>query len=82
MPRYAVSCSTLSSAERSRAFEVLATRFPEIDVVAEHHHATTQMLVCVAPSETHVRRWATAVQLRRPSIRPIEATTDTPRSET
>jgi hypothetical protein len=70
MPRFEVRCSVRSPKERQRAIQVLASRYPEIEIVAERQGARTQVWVCVAPSATHVQRWTSAAGLHVRSIGP------------
>ena len=66
MPRYEVRLTVASVTERSRAVDVLARRFPEIDVIEQHRDgvAREEVWICRAPSATHVERWATESALR------------------
>lgn len=70
MPRFEMRCSGLTADRRDAAAHVLVSRFPEVEVIAERHEDTAHVWVCVAPSETHLRRWASAARLRIRSISP------------
>jgi hypothetical protein len=66
MPRYEVRITIPWVTDRSRAVDVLARRFPEIDVIEQHQDrvAREEVWICRAPSATHVERWATESDLR------------------
>ena len=66
MPRYEVRLTVASVTERSRAVDVLARRFPEIDVIEQHRGRMPlddEVWICRAPSVTHIERWATESEL-------------------
>jgi hypothetical protein len=65
MPRYLLETDVLATPQIDAAVRLAAQRFPEIAVedLTTDRHGTRTLLVCRAPSKTHVDRWAKAAHL-------------------
>jgi hypothetical protein len=79
MPRYLVEFRRPSPPGGDGADTLVARRFPEISV--EHRYTSsdrsgkTELWVCRAPSDTHLRRWTRAASLTVLDLRRIERCT-------
>jgi hypothetical protein len=76
MPRYLFETQT-AARQLDAAVELAALRFPEITVeqrYLEHDGSNGRaILVCRAPSDAHLRRWAVSTQLPLTSLRHIDS---------
>ena len=66
MPRYLVEFDAPDDGARQRARSLAMERFPEVEIEVERSAAFEpespgrELWECRAPSDTHIRRWATA----------------------
>jgi hypothetical protein len=77
MPRYLLELDGVDDAARKRANALASERFPEIELehayVLDGASGVTEVWVCRAPSEAHVRRWVAATGLSSTTTRPVDA---------
>jgi hypothetical protein len=77
MPRYVIELHPAAAAQAD-ATRLVMERFPEIAIeeryTSRDSDVRTELWICRAPSETHLRRWADAAALTVHGLRRIEHT--------
>lgn len=83
MPLFLVQARPITDAESQHAVRVAVERYPEVGLqmhYADHHGAGEDLWVCRAPTQDHLRRWATAADIPLSTIRHVETVGVHPRA--
>ena len=81
MPRFIFETRALGEPESDKAFDVAASRFPEIRI--EHRYTgrnpdNHETWVCSAPSRSHITRWAAAIEIDLDALEQVDDKPNTP----
>jgi hypothetical protein len=75
MPSYVLGAGATTRAQRDALAELTVTRHPEVLVdvrYAAHDDNGLDFWICRAPSDTHIRRWASAGHLDVQLLHPVD----------